>query len=96
MRAGTVWTPTLDGKLLSLRAAGAAWADIALELGLGRYTVVERGRRLGARRAPRTRSLMVVEDRDRPPRAAGHPDSWGLITAGTVLEGQAYPYPVFL
>ena len=95
MRAGVVWTPALDGKLLSLRAAGAAWADIALELELGRWTVVERGRRLGARRAPRPRALLV-EDRDRPPRAAGHPDSWGLITAGTVLEGQDYPYPVFL
>ncbi len=94
MRAGMVWTSALDAKLLSLRSAGVAWCDIARELELGRYTVVERGRRLGARRAPRPR--LIVEDRDRPPRPAGHPDSWGLITAGTVLDGQAYPYPVFL
>ena len=96
MRAGTDWTPALDGKLLSLRAAGAEWGDIALAMSLGRYTVVERGRRLGARKMPAMRALMAIEDRDRPPRVAGHPDSWGLITAGTLLEGQAYPYPVFL
>ena len=95
MRAGVVWTAALDAKLLGLRASGAAWGDIAREFETGRYTVVERGRRLGARKTPRARPV-VLEDRDRPPRPAGHPDSWGLITAGTVLEGQAYPYPVFL
>jgi hypothetical protein len=94
MRAGVFWTPLLDAKLLSLRAAGAAWCDIALELELGRYTVVERGRRLGARKLPKARAVLL-EDRDRPSRPSGHPDSWGLITAGTVLDGQAYPYPVF-
>jgi hypothetical protein len=96
MRVGTVWTPALDGTLLRLRAAGAGWGEIALALALGRYTVVERGRRLGARKMPAAPVLPVIEDRDRPPRGAGHPDSWGLITAGTVLEGLAYPYPVFL
>ena len=30
---------------------------------------------------------------DRPALAAGHPASWGAITAGTVLEGTAYPPP---
>ncbi len=96
MRAGTVWTPALDSKLLRLRAEGRGWGDIGVELALGRYTVVERGRRLGARKLPEARVVPVIEDRDRPPRGAGHPDSWGLITAGTVLEGLAYPYPVFL
>ena len=91
---GIEWTEAMDGKLLRLRAARAAWCDIAQELELGRYTVVERGRRLGARRVLPPR--VVVEDRDRPPQVAGHPDSWGLITAGTVLEGAAYPYPVFI
>lgn len=27
--------------------------------------------------------------------AAGHPVTWGLLTAGTVLEGTPYPFPVF-
>jgi hypothetical protein len=40
--------------------------------------------------------LEPVEARDRPARPAGHPHTWGMITAGTVLEGEKYPYPVFL
>jgi hypothetical protein len=38
----------------------------------------------------------VVEAADRPARQAGHPATWRLITDGTVLDGEAYPYPVFL
>ena len=33
---------------------------------------------------------------DRPPLPAGHPDTWGLINAGTCIEGAPYPFPVFL
>lgn len=32
---------------------------------------------------------------DRGPLPAGHTLSWGAITAGTVLAGAEYPYPVF-
>jgi hypothetical protein len=95
MRA-EAWTPGLDGRLLSLRAAGASWDSIAVDLRLGRYTVVERGRRLGARKTAQPAPAMPIEARDRPPLQAGHPACWGLITAGTVLEGTPYPYPVFL
>ena len=39
--------------------------------------------------------LYVVRGRpgqnDRPALPAGHPTTWGLITAGTILEGSAYP-----
>ncbi len=38
----------------------------------------------------------VSEPADRPARPSGHPLTWGLITAGTVLDGAVYPYPVFL
>jgi len=89
-----IWTPALDEALLQLRWAGRSWDAIAGEMGLGRNSVLERGRRLGARRQPMVRP--VVEDADRPPRPAGHPISWGAITGGTVLEGCAYPFPVFL
>jgi hypothetical protein len=34
-------------------------------------------------------------DHNRDPHPAGHPDTWGLINKGTVLEGAKYPYPVF-
>lgn len=33
---------------------------------------------------------------DRPALPSGHPDSWGLITAGTCIEGAPYPFPVFI
>jgi hypothetical protein len=32
---------------------------------------------------------------DRPALPSGHPDSWGLITAGTCIEGAPYPFPIF-
>ena len=96
MRAHVQWTPELDARLRGLREAGVTWDAIAEALGLGRNTVLERGRKIGARRL-RPRPMAVVEEaRDRPARQAGHPLTWSLLTAGTVLEGEAYPYPVFL
>ena len=32
---------------------------------------------------------------DRPALVAGHPLTRGLLTTGTLLEGAAYPFPVF-
>lgn len=32
---------------------------------------------------------------EREPLPAGHPDSWGAITAGTLLDGTPYPLPFF-
>jgi hypothetical protein len=94
MEQGSVWTPEVDARLLSLRALGLAWAMIGQELHIGRTAARERGRRLGARRLPRAR-LPAPAMEDRPPLPPGHPACWGLITAGTVLEGEAYPFPVF-
>ena len=96
MHARTRWTEAEDGKLCALRAAGLTWDEVAKEMGLGRYTVVERGRRMGARGRVRRLHLERLVVEDRPALPAGHPDSWGLITANTVLEGEPYPYPVFL
>ena len=33
---------------------------------------------------------------DRPALPAGHPLTWGAITAGTLLDQAEYPFPVFL
>ena len=96
MRAQVHWTQELDARLRGLREAGVTWDGIAEAMGLGRNTVLERGRKIGARRL-RVRPAPVLEEaRDRPARQAGHPATWGLLIAGTVLEGEAYPYPVFL
>jgi hypothetical protein len=97
MKSRIAWTPGLDSQIRDLRREGVTWDRIADSLGLGRNTVLERGRRIGARRPPGRQAVAAAEEpRDRLPRQAGHPDTWGLITAGTVLEGEPYPYPVFL
>jgi hypothetical protein len=95
MRKMAVWTAVLDEALLTLRGAGLTWDQVATELDLTRNTVVERGRRIGAR-GPRRSMDMILEPRDRPARPPGHPATWALITDGTVLAGQPYPFPVFL
>ena len=54
-----------------------------------------------AKNPPSPRRVMhVVRGRpgpdDRPALPSGHPDTWGLITEGTCIEGAPYPFPVFL
>ena len=96
MRPHVHWTPELDDRLRGLRGGGMTWDGIAAAMGLGRNTVLERGRKIGARRLRAPVPSAPEEARDRPARQAGHPETWGLLTAGTLLEGEAYPYPVFL
>ncbi len=96
------WSTQADHHLLALRAAGLSWRLVAGELRVGRNAAIERARRLGL--PPRTRLLppppqlkpQPVERCDRPALAAGHPITWGAITDGTPLEGERYPFPVFL
>jgi hypothetical protein len=64
------------------------------DLGRHRFTVIERGRRIGARRPP-PEFQPPPPDLSRPPLPAGHPQSWEALTVGTVLEGTDYPLPVF-
>ncbi len=33
---------------------------------------------------------------DRPALPSGHPESWGAITQGTILDQSTYPFPIFL
>jgi hypothetical protein len=96
MPAQVKWSEESDACLKQLREVGTTWDGIALAMGLGRNTVLERGRRIGVRRLPPGPPPEPEESRDRPARQAGHPQTWGLLTLGTLLEGEAYPYPVFL
>jgi hypothetical protein len=96
MRSGPVWTQALDEQVREMRVEGMTWNSIAAALALGRNSVLERARKIGAR-GPRPRVCQEAEEpRDRPARPAGHPLTWGLITDGTVLDGERYPYPVFI
>jgi hypothetical protein len=96
MRAWVVWTEARDEQLRALRDAGLTWDAIAETMGLGRNTVLERARKTGVRMWRQRAPAAIVEARDRPARQAGHPQTWAMITDGTVLEGERYPYPVFL
>jgi hypothetical protein len=42
VRAHVVWTEVLDERLRALRGARLTWDRVALEMGLGRNTVLER------------------------------------------------------
>ncbi len=96
MPACKVWAEARDEQLRALRDAGLTWDGVAEAMGLGRNTVLERARKIGIRMWRQRPPAAPVEARDRPPRQAGHPQTWGMINAGTVLEGERYPFPVFL
>ena len=87
------WTEVQDTMIKRMRAECATWDAIAEAIGVTRWTVIERGRRLGARMPPAEQED-ISDDPDRPALPAGHQATWGAITKGTCLEGMIYPIPV--
>lgn len=85
------WTEATDARIRRLRAEGASWDSIAASLGVSRWSAIERGRLVGAQAPPKPPAPPA--DLAREPLPAGHPISWGLLTAGTLLDGTAYPWP---
>ena len=92
MPAKLVWTAAQDNQIRRLCIEGASWNAIATILGVTRWTVIERGHRIGALRPPRE-AVAARDDPARDPLPAGHPRSWGAITAGTVLADVPYARP---
>ena len=88
------WTDAQDTQIRRSRAEGASWDAISAVLGVTCWAVMQRGRRIGARLPPPD-FIPAPDDPLREPLPAGHPRSWGAITANTVLEGTPYPLPVF-
>jgi hypothetical protein len=86
------WTAAQDLKIRRMRAESASWDNIAVAVGVTRWTVIERGRRLGARLPP-SDVEQRTEDPDRPALPPGHPETWGIIIKGMSLEGMRYPIP---
>jgi hypothetical protein len=86
------WSAAQDTKIKRMRAEGASWDNIAVAVGVTRWTVIERGRRLGARLPPVDLEPRP-EDPDRPALPPGHPETWGVINKGMSLEGLPYPIP---
>ena len=98
MTTAIAWSPQADALILQLRAAGCPWRTLASELRVGRNSIIERARRLGL--PPVSRSYAppnpALERTERLPLPSGHPLSWQAITTNSLLEGEPYPYPVFL
>lgn len=88
------WTDAQDMMIKRMRAEGSTWDAIAANLGVTRWTAIERGRRIGARRPP-SDFVLPPESPSREPLPAGHPRSWEALVAGSSLEGLPYPLPVF-
>jgi len=84
-----VWTEAQDLQIRRMRAEGHSWDQIADRMDMNRWTVIERGRRIGARLPP-PGSTPAPADPERPAMQAGDPVSWGAITEGTVLAGRVY------
>jgi hypothetical protein len=87
------WTEVQDLKIKRMRAESASWDCIAAAVGLTRWTVIERGRRLGARLPPADFEP-AAPDPERPALPPGHIETWGIIIKGTSMEGAPYPIPV--
>ena len=98
MTAAIAWSPQADALILQLRAAGFPWRTLANELRVGRNSIIERARRLGLPPASKTYAppRPILERTERLPLPPGHPLSWHAITNNSPLEGEPYPYPVFL
>jgi hypothetical protein len=88
------WTSAQDTRIRRLRAEGATWEAIAEDLGLTRWVVIERGRRIHARLPP-PEFVVVLDEPGRDPLPAGHVRTWGAMNAGTTLAQEPYPLPIF-
>ena len=81
-----VWTDAQDTQIRRLRVEGASWEMIAGVLGITRWTVIERGRRINAMRPPRD-FVPPPEDPARDPLpvfTAREVDGWVEISAEPV------------
>lgn len=91
------WTPVADQRLLKYRQDGESMRSIARAFGLSRTTVTDRARALGLEIPAKPRAAdkpaVVMTDHQRDPLPPGHPISWGLLIAGTSLEGNPYTPP---
>ncbi len=94
MPSKVLWTQVRDNQIRQLRSDGASWDSIAEGLLLSRFTVIERGRRIGARKAPAAPRILP-EDPGREPLPPGHPNSWQALNSGSSLDGEPYPFPLF-
>jgi hypothetical protein len=99
-----IWTEAEDEALRQMIAAGGSTNDAAARFGCGRQYALAHAKKIGAMqprkkgdyvREFRSESREFVEQppykREASPLRPGHPETWGPIVRGTILEGQEYP-----
>ena len=87
------WTDAMNARLDRGYANGDGQETIARDVGVSRSAVITQAMRLklvkGAPVAP-IPAAAPNPTRHREPLPPGHPETWGLLTAGTSLAGEAY------
>jgi hypothetical protein len=98
MGAPRTWSAAELAIIVTMRASRETWDAIAGQIGTTRTTLTKQAVRMGLwtrgiTTGDTTPKAMRAEDPDRyrAPYPAGHAETWGVITAGTCLEG--FPYP---
>lgn len=86
-----IWSQAADRAITALRAEGASWDAIAVAVGVSRWSVIVRGRALGAERPPAPAPAPTVSGRE--PLPAGDAATWGPLVAGGPLAGTEFPWP---
>ena len=92
-------TPDMIAKMRAMIQQGKTQRAVAAEVGVCQWTVRKwlNPKRPSVPRTPPASATVQTEPEVKPVPlgrdaiAAGHPVSWGAITAGTVLEGLEYP-----
>lgn len=92
MAVATNWTAAIDNAIRTMRKDGRTWRDIGQVLTLSRDAVRLRGKDIGAwRPAEQKKRIRIHPTPTRDAYPPGHPETWGAITAGTLLAGVPYP-----
>jgi hypothetical protein len=86
MAVAIEWTPEQDETIRRLRLEGQTWAEIAKVFGVAGTTVSDHGNRIGAIGGPPPMHPKPKPERGKEPLSVGHPISWGVLVAGTMLD----------
>lgn len=74
------------------RREGATWDQIAKSRGVSRFAVITFAKRHGIWTPTKPAAPPPPLLGHRMPLEAGHPETWGAITRGTLLHGTPYIY----
>lgn len=87
MVAKRTWTAEQDDAIRALRMEGKSWQQVADVLGMGRNTVLERGRRINAVLGEIEKPALVASssnpEANRAPLEPGNSITWGMIAPHT-------------